>query len=37
MAILDMQDMKSEARQWNNGSDLSVALCYSAFSNTLCL
>ena len=37
MAILDMQDMKPEVRQWNNGSHLSVALCDSAASVQLCL
>jgi hypothetical protein len=43
MAILDMQDMKPEARQWGHGghggggSDLSVALCDSVASVTLCL
>jgi Lanthionine-containing peptide SapB precursor RamS len=39
MAILDMQDMKPEARNWGGcaGSDLSVALCDSVASITLCL
>ncbi len=37
MAILDMQDMTPEARQWNNGSHLSVLLCDSTASTTLCL
>ena len=39
MAILDMQDMKPETRNWGHcgGSDLSVALCDSVASITLCL
>ena len=39
MAILDMQDMKPEARQWchEGGSNLSVTLCDSVASVTLCL
>jgi hypothetical protein len=38
MAILDMQDMKPEARNWTHcaGSNLSV-LCDSVASVTLCL
>jgi hypothetical protein len=36
MAILDMQDMKSEARQWTFGSFLSLLLCDSTASVTLC-
>jgi Lanthionine-containing peptide SapB precursor RamS len=36
MAILDMQDMKSESRQWNYGSHLSLLLCDSTASVTLC-
>jgi len=38
MAILDMQDMKSETRNWRGGgSDLSVTLCDSVASVLLCL
>lgn len=39
MAILDMQDMKPEGRNWTHcaGSFLSVALCDSVASVTLCL
>lgn len=37
MAILDMQDMKPEARQWITGSHFSLLLCDSAASTTLCL
>jgi SapB morphogen precursor RamS len=37
MAILDMQDMKPETRNWGGGSHLSVALCDSVASVTLCL
>lgn len=39
MAILDMQDMKPEARNWTHcaGSNLSVLLCDSVASVTLCL
>lgn len=39
MAILDMQEMKPEVRHWGHegGSHLSVALCDSFASVTLCL
>jgi hypothetical protein len=37
MAILDMQDMTPQARQWCTGSHLSLLLCDSAASTTLCL
>jgi hypothetical protein len=37
MAILDMQDMKPEARQWGAGSSLSLTLCDSVASVLLCL
>lgn len=39
MAILDMQDMKPEARNWGHGagSALSLLLCDSAASVLACL
>jgi hypothetical protein len=39
MAILDMQDMKPEARSWGGGegSALSALLCDSSISTLLCL
>ena len=38
MAILDMQDMKPEARNWGGGgSNLSVLLCDSVASVLACL
>jgi hypothetical protein len=38
MTILDLQKMEPETSEWNNGgSNLSVALCDSVASVTLCL
>lgn len=37
MALLDLQDMKAPQERWHEGSDVSLLLCDSGASLTLCV